>query len=1512
MESYPQKRNYDDDDDDTETTNEALEVKKKLKTATIAPTVTSQIVDTLSTTSMATATSTIESEQLSDSALQQQQHQPSTLEANLFEDLTTLELRWLNEHSFVEYSNVRDYRCPTVLYSHQQSKHFVSSKITDNVCVSSMSKYFENRGHTLCVDYKLSYVRPMALDVDCLCCHTADVANTNPASMTFAQRPQSCSELVIGSIVQKLRDLLSSFSDDKHKNNMVVSVWNRVNSHNYHIYTNYMVGLPTYAYIVNALNNLLRSNECIIDCPEYMPLPYSFKKINGIVINSEPYTRSEQSNKVFSVYPKPDVSFYDYCYFTSTNKGLHILSFDGKNNNSNEDKTTPTNVYFTCDNAITLRNRIPLPEQIFVSFTVVNNQTIPNVIKSTCETYFRHLLSTYLDLYMSHIDATTNIDYDKLNGDKKFLQFIVNNKEELTRFFVRLNTKLGYEEVDPDIVYFKTKSTESTSPTCRRQSTDNNSKKHTNVIESSSSSDSHVEKLFDDDDDDDEEDSDDEYNANITVESTMTTTTTTTLSRTNNKLIVQNEPFDVFVRESAYRNNAWNLQHYVVALHKALTDKHNIKDLKYFLRRLYECSKYGTNPLPRCVFHFIDHYHQEIEMSYLYYSDDIIDYMRTIFLHSLTPRMTVTETFTKIFLDMVHCESINEYAATLRTPKNTLKMDAMNNLFDTVMKIIKENKFIVKIGSFTYILDNTHWYYVRYVASNMSFFLNWPRDIRAKLNKEIGDGNCSENYKSGKIFHAIPYMIATECGVFNSITGLYVSPTPLLSFVKCRRYVLYPKIPLKHTEAYAELNDELLEFREKYSKFFFDIVCNKYHIIYTYYSFIPAITSLRHVYRTDKLSIIKFFEAAMRYTLEEASCLVELYPFNRNLIVYILLLVNMYGLEMLCDYQKLSLTLFNTMSSTSVLDWQRHYRHLTNYDYDQPLPHFNDDNIDPDDPRNATVFTAYPYLRELCSYDDGEITINESDCVLSVSLLAALFKNPTYSTMFEAFGYEKNAMPTPTPYNRITDWNNSRHYTPSLNTYKRITNRTMKILLKDREQNSIERALYTTIIQLSFCVSFDKVKIKELLNMMGMTMVTTNMLKLICIFFGAAHSGKSFVLDTLTYALNPSVYASTKHLEKHNERSGVISKNLMVRCNELNSIDPMTLKSYTGEDPACNQVFFTQNYEYNDSGQALFYVGTNYYITFRDDTNKAQPPLEPTVIKRLHAITFNGEHYNEDDVFDGKSSLFEMIASSKFFIGVTENSEQLKHFATMWLLFENYVYSRNECTMRPIVDTNIEDSINYRQTVYCANSDLYKFLDRCNICYFVGFKIRKRVFMDTVSRNFCDANAQTYKSMTRQSFFEKFRLMYNVSLNDMNDDDYLDNFQFSALVVRIIEEMRVEEAIGECITGADLEARLNALYDNEDDRHQARSYFQRVNSRFMQRVDSINNSSSSSISNSFDESNETDDNVLSSDTFVLQNYRFVPSSSTNIVSTTSSSSSRKNNGIEGNVANFKIPPIIIK
>lgn len=178
-----------------------------------------------------------------------------------------LELEFLNHFKPKTLESIPNLRSPeTIIYSRCLKTKYVWP-LSKPITIKALEKSFSANGHTLTIENTLSYCRPFALDLDCMC--------------RKSQRYGCIDYTLICKIKESVIETFKNVMNINVKQ-LTFNIWKR--NCGYHMYTNAIVSLPTHLYLAKRISSEFATDIVIIEVPKTMPLPYSAK------VPGEPYT----------------------------------------------------------------------------------------------------------------------------------------------------------------------------------------------------------------------------------------------------------------------------------------------------------------------------------------------------------------------------------------------------------------------------------------------------------------------------------------------------------------------------------------------------------------------------------------------------------------------------------------------------------------------------------------------------------------------------------------------------------------------------------------------------------------------------------------------------------------------------------------------------------------------------------------------------------------------------------------------------------------------------------------------------------------------------------------------------------------------------------------------------------------------------------------------------------------------------------------------------------------------
>lgn len=151
----------------------------------------------------------------------------------------------------------------TIIYSRTLRKHFRWPM--DRPLTMAALEVFRDRGHTLGVDYTLSYGRMLAFDLDCGC-------RLIPTDNHLTEEFVDDARYTVGCICRHALRV--------DKDSLQISVFRSKTGCGFHIYTNVPVSTVSHMVAREVLQSQYSSVNVVIEVPPIMPLPFSAKVVD--------------------------------------------------------------------------------------------------------------------------------------------------------------------------------------------------------------------------------------------------------------------------------------------------------------------------------------------------------------------------------------------------------------------------------------------------------------------------------------------------------------------------------------------------------------------------------------------------------------------------------------------------------------------------------------------------------------------------------------------------------------------------------------------------------------------------------------------------------------------------------------------------------------------------------------------------------------------------------------------------------------------------------------------------------------------------------------------------------------------------------------------------------------------------------------------------------------------------------------------------------------------------------
>lgn len=1234
---------------------------------------------------------------------------------------TTCEITKELEQEFVsklnEYS-IYDINVRTVLKSRTLNKHFNVFK-SKSVSLKKIYKYFQTNGHTLSIDYTKSYVRNCSFDLDCLCrikhhkLNQNDTANDENVCTISEQQSQFVQQCVqqgqtediethlslnlVNEFCAQLKYFLSLFVADV--NIIQISIWNLACG--YHVYTNIPVSLVLHEMLFKLLTEHFHHNRIKIEVPSQMPLPYSAKN------TSRPYSLVTDVNK------------------TSYNS----MNVDSDcNDNEHEPE-----LYL-----------IPSSSDLFFYEIIKcdNSKRNPNLIEF-CTLYYKSSISTklYIPTDLKQVFRTR-----KVHNFKNIESITFSNdtyKLCLPQFETFINTiskQIFFDEINPEFngyTLFDEDDEFEHEPT-----------KHVTYIS----------------DDDEDEDQDIEKKKDLIFN--HLTFSRVLFDSEIFKAFINNfchyfdlsshcsNAVDIFVDASARdEDGAMHLQHFIVALHKsfASVDSHierhfTIEKFKQFLLKLYSEKIQHNVTIKICI----ESYCAQTYKAYTNIStSSILEYLGLLYCSGATALMSTDEIINKLL----------EYKLQ-STAENYLKNQEEKDVtafINEYITILQKIKFLI----FKYEeSDKTPWYSLNYeyyyshksvlaVESlpQVSLWINIKKGFNEQFNTALN--NRSREFCEVISFTKCEFMFSTLVGVFNSISGLYVSTSPFIRHTTHRQVAIWP--PEENIRKMSNQNNLIVE-KCKIVSDVYEKMITEFETFFVHYQLAPAILQLRFIANICDYNIAKFDKKLLTFgdNLDSAEFLLDYYTIDPKFVYAIMILYEVFGSEIF-DYDTLLDKVFRTYYDKSECSWQVFFE-----------PYINDLSFDEEKYKNKS---QYSFLEVLMSIRSSFITVTRSKSYyIRMFLIALLFcKCISFRPFVNAFNIDLT-LPV-----RRTEPIYGKFYDCKFETTTEIAlenmNRAIEIVF-GRNLTVFQKDLINFIIMVCTSTCFLKEDFLEFMAVMSTLYITENVLKKLFLLYGASNSGKTMFANIFASIYHHKII--TSYMEACDERANVTARVDFTVVNEITRLKSMELKTITGGDTESMKRFHTQEYVLSNK-RSLLFGATNNYIFITGIADRV-------TVDRLHIICMNGKQVDSKKPYN----FFKMFVDDNFY---SSNAKVLNSASIVnWLSY--YVLStRHDDNHYPRINVDNNSVCNYQNQVMLKNNRVYRTIVYSGIVANPDFYIEKSIFLEYIEKSINLYNL--FKSTS--DFMSEFVQTYPHCLQSNNTD--IIGFQLTQFIKHVNEVM---------------------------------------------------------------------------------------------------------------------------
>uniref|UniRef100_A0A0C9RAY0 RsgA_1 protein n=1 Tax=Fopius arisanus TaxID=64838 RepID=A0A0C9RAY0_9HYME len=901
------------------------------------------------------------------------------------------------------------------------------------------------------------------------------------------------------------------------------------------------------------------------------------------------------------------------------------------------------------------------------------------------------------------------------------------------------------------------------------------------------------------------------------------------------------------------------LQHYVVMYHLWLLE-HASPDLVVTCSSVINCLAgiYTQDIIDEsmCLREFLKYYSDTTLGAYKNTSYEIMEHFAYLKTFDIKPHMNTIEILMKIMSQKFKSPT-NYHEEIFGLKKSEREMHHME-AFECYCRILHELG-IVMVDSQTnkcYVL-NHHVYTSDDVCPNI--LSHWIRDSNSSkynstaITTYLRMQEYSKTIDPKLMFTTTEFQFQTNVGTFNSITGLYSSHCKFLRFTRKRDYAIWYDPFQSEINQTENQNLRCLQLQQWTSEFSSKIP-EFVNSLFLDFTFLPAILQIGMLPSISEKNLMVISQLLTDSDIPSSvDFLVEYYQMHPIYIYLISMIYRRYdGFITLYDYTTLRTHLFQHRRSNDD-DWYEFLLAMAREcDYDrnanthmERLQSIHDvrnlDNLDPSFALRISIFAllvsrcvSFKTFNVACAAVCNTIEHQSRDENLDILMTMDRTKIlPHYVNLMDKMSNIKTKDELIDIYRENLKITRNRVF----------TNISNKPLPFDKNGN-IRQCIINTFIIVCMSSFFNCETVKNVIDAFSLLFVTKNLKKKLILFYGKSGVGKSELCNMIRYMMAPfvGVYNNNRY-DAANQRANVSTTTNCIILTEVEAIDGNSMKSQTGNDAVSAIRFFTTTYDLRDS-QALLYGNTNGHINFKTAVTKN---VDQVTIDRLHVIELTGQQIDAEE--SNVTDFLSMLVNNTIFKNtVPLNVDNIQHYAICMamLSFVNYKETRSKQDYMPALNINTPSSVIYRNETFKLNNKLYRFLLNLGFQREQKFFIGKQELLHVVNKAIERTKRQKKKSSImyncEDDFFIAFKHEFHVDLNG-SDNCIIEGIQEYGLIAHIKDNMRVEPALGKCITNDDVEACISAMFGSSEtdyfttNKENARAYMQRIN---IDKYDSVN------------------------------------------------------------------------
>lgn len=869
---------------------------------------------------------------------------------------------------------------------------------------------------------------------------------------------------------------------------------------------------------------------------------------------------------------------------------------------------------------------------------------------------------------------------------------------------------------------------------------------------------------------------------------------------------------------SCLRYGFYDLQHYVVMLHlwffEHSIDEINFDSFRQTLRTLLPVNE-------PCIKEFINYYDSSLRLAYNTTSIKLIQYFAMLNTYQISPFLSSDE---MIRAAMIRDNgSPKKFQSDLADVKGAAKDKLINLVFLNYCNLLVRFGvvFVNPQTTFVHILNNNV-----YVNSQQQPTLPDCLD-----EFTMGNRKCDRNAVLVKIktlcgnyqiFHSFvtnPFLIQTNAGVFNSITGLYSRRIPFLPFTRKRDYAIWPTPEVIKIKPDTRLNNQVLELQE-WTRHFIEFLPQANDRLFTLYLLIPGVLELKNLISVQEHMLRKMADLLLereKFT-PDADFISKYYKVNPMFLFilrFIFVSPEYANFDTLCEYNTLNTHIFKHNSATEKT-WEKFIHEEImkhgNVLYDEASKTYSDPFEDEE--KNLC-------LRQLNIGHHFLINLTIFSIMIAKCNSFKLFTNAckNYLKVDELYTVDETALPD-CWVNYTTKINKPRNNEDMLLLHKNNLQLARDMVFGELFESAAVKnvnfdpayrtrnLLVDVFIIMSFSSYFSWEITLAIFDSISCVFSTTNIHKLMILFKGERNTGKSLAANFLESMCRPN-FGRVNDFNKHQKRAQISTVFNTLFLNELAILDAQNVKPITGNDSELCIVFHSTTYELRHT-QALLYAATNNVIKFVN----CKQDIDKTSVERLYTIDFRGQQTDSGNVSD-----FLSLMLNQQIIRNTIRTDKMESYAIALanITFELFKQTRSSEYI-PHLNTKLESCLRYRDEVFCKNNRLINFLNKCGIQTTDDkFFMNKQTLLRLAEIEIRKYNSEKRKGADGGSF--NSIQQFAAAFKDFQSGDLLKpgnsllfGLQEKGFIDHVKNHLRVKESEDAFITTEDFEARVIAMF----------------------------------------------------------------------------------------------------